>query len=452
MSSMRFVLQALCLLVVATAFGSRAAADPKIQSNLLKSAFHMRSASLILQSIGSSNELKVNGDALLSACRYAADIAARVQAVRAPETAYAEIGDRMLALATEGREWIRERQKVNRAILEARVLKERMRRKTEATDGAELRRIAAEIAGIGGAEPCLRAVDLYLEAAHYAKGARAPALDALSELAARMEQDGLDAATVAAARAAVELEQALDDLEGESADPARAKSRVAGVLKSLAPHLKDAQPDVSIVRRHNDAVSLALAHPDWQLEARYHLFYVDAPREGLRIGIPLSREWQVLRFGATLYKPGTGIAVGEHISLSIWQQSPDGRLRRDVLVSGYDFDHEYPVGNPLKKRRRKVSGKSPKGLAAAQYAFEKTLVKSERKASGPKVRRLAHLKATHHYEVYGLNGRKQFRRYRGWYFRTKPRTFGVRVRDNEDFGLEVDDGLQALLDGLTPTD
>ena len=93
---------------------------------------------------------------------------------------------------------------------------------------------------------------------------------------------------------------------------------------------------------------------------------------------------------------------------------------------------------------------SAKGLSAGNLKFEKTLVKSKRKLSGPKIRKLPTIKAAHYYEVYGLNGHKQFRRYRGWFFRTKKRTFGVRVRDLEDFGEEPDPELLAFLGGLTP--
>ena len=425
-------------------------ANAPFEAQKLKMAFYVRAAEIIVDAIPAADSLKINGNELLGACRYAADSAARIKAFTVTDGVYGVIGDRLVALADEGKNWIRERELLARAMLEARVLQQRMRRRTDAGDGDELRKIAGAIAALGGEEGCLRAVDLCLESAHYAPGQRGPALEGLRELHAYMEADQA-ADAVAAAQAAITLEEALDHLQKDPAST-EAKDLVAAGLKSLAPHLKGEERNVSVVRRHNDFVRLARTHPDWNLKAEYEVVPVDVAEGELQLGVPVSREWHYASFPVKLYQPGTARLLGILHFVSVWQQTPAGALRRDIKITHFDWDKKYSVGTKAQKKKAgEVPGKNVGKLAAVHLRRAKAFLKG-RKATGPKGRKAGKVRGAKYYEVTGLDEKERFVRRRGWFFKTKTRSFGIRVDTLEDFGKDPDAELQAFIDALKPMD
>ena len=179
---------------------------------------------------------------------------------------------------------------------------------------------------------------------------------------------------------------------------------------------------------------------------------VDVAEGELQLGVPVSREWHYASFPVKLYQPGTARLLGILHFVSVWQQTPAGVLLRDIDIKHFDWDKKYSAGTKAQQKKTgEVPGKNVGKLAAVHLRYAKAYLKG-RKATGPKGRKAGKVRGARYYEVTGTDEKGRFVRRRGWFFKTKTRSFGIRLETYEEFGKAPDAELQIFIDALTPMD
>jgi hypothetical protein len=275
-------------------------------------------------------------------------------------------------------------------------------------------------------EGILRAIEFQLQACHWAGADREASVKGLKALEKMLAGKSEDA--VAAGRAAVLLAEAELLLK---TDATAAGAKIRGGLDLLKGRLEIEEPERAVVMRHNDLVTLTKLHPELRLKVSYYLVPCAVPQEGLSVSIPLSSGWRTLDWEAK----ATGIKMFE-----IHRLNPAGGQLSRISLATYDHGRKYLYG-----AAKQGDAKKPKKLAAALFEKDKDFglygAAKKKKRTGPKrVRLNDKVKAAYLCEVLS-QGPKQVRpwyyRLRVWIFSGKERSYGIRLDDRMNDGVEL---------------
>jgi hypothetical protein len=360
----------------------------------------------------------------LALCAFAADAAFGIDVGR-EATQADELADKLDALAQKAVDRHPQDAAALWARLEAEVFRLRLR---DATPPDELTAKAREIARVTEGTPraaagLLRGVELILEAARQPAGGRAAALEALRSLAAKAGPGDV----AAAARAALLLAEANDAFAAD--DKAATLAKIDEGLTLLAPHRKAAPPNLHVVRRHNDLVTLArTAGIKPKAQADYHLMPFE-DETGIGFKVPLSRRWRV----QTVKKDGWP-------RVRVSRLRPAGTKVFRVWFGSYMDKVHYPIGEEKGALGRKIDK-----LAKAYMEWDLRRIEPREKRGPRSVKLSRRVPSAKAYEVTGTD-RGGFRRFRTWFFRRRGHSYSVRIDEIADLGPKLSPEVTAFLE------
>jgi hypothetical protein len=403
-------------------------------------------------------------DKTLEVCRYAVDTAHRIGLVHHYPEKGQELAARVQDLAKRCADQAPGDLDASWAVIEARIYEIKLMeflaasalrlafpaKPLVADHGARWQNYVEEIknlarAGEGddrAAEGVLRALEFQLEAGHYLGADEAQSQKLLTELRAMLPDDADDDAK-AAANAAVLLGRVDVELAAAEPDLEAAAKTIREGLALVAPLLDTADHDSPLIRRHNDLVTLAKLHPDTKVESKYRMVPCPLTEKGLTVSLPMSRAWRVLQW--------TSHVTGER-QCRVFRLTPSAdeltRLRFDTYEHGWKY--------PLLGKGKKADGKKPNKVAALLYEKDKDYrfykIAKKKKRKRPKRKRLNEsVKSAYYYEVLSIGPKQRswFHRLRAWVFPGKERSYGIRLDDSINDGVEAHHPeLVAMLDSV----
>ena len=420
------MIAARALLIVGLASAARAGPGDEVANRLCRDLM-FGSARMTVRHLGELDLASVTRrpELTLDLCAFAADAAFGIDLGRERKHAN-DLADKLDSLA--GRALDRHPQDVAArwARLETDVFRLRLR---DATPPDELTAKAEEIARLTEGTPrasagLLRGVELILEAARQPAGGRPAALASLRSLANKAGSEE----AAAAARAAVLLAEANDTFAAD--DKAATLAKIEEGLALLAPHRKAATPNLHVIRRHNDLLTLAHAAGvklKAKAKADYHLVpFTD--EVGIGFKIPLSRQWRVQQ----VRKDG-----GWRVRVS--RLTPDGTKVFRVWFGSYMDKIHYPIGEA-----KGALGKKIDKLAKAYMEWDLRRIEAREKRGPRSVKLSRRISTAKAFEVAGTE-RGSFRRIRSWFFRRRGHSYSVRIDEKEDLGAKLSPEVTAFL-------